>query len=442
MRILMMTNTYLPHVGGVARSVDAFTREYRRRGHRVLVVAPQFEGAPADEPDVVRVPAIQNFNGSDFAVRLPIPGYLVGALNKFEPELVHAHHPFLLGDTALRVAAGRNVPLVFTHHTMYERYTHYVPGESDLMKRYVIDLSTGYANLCDRVFAPSESVADVLRRRGVEVPLDVVPTGVDVEHFARGDRRRLRDELGIPPEATVVGHVGRLAPEKNLPFLAQAVAVVLQRRPDARFLVVGSGPSEQAIEETVAEAGAADRLHLAGVRSGQALVDAFHAMDVFAFASHSETQGMVLTEAMAAGLPTVALDAPGAREVVRDGRNGRLLPREDSDEFAASLEWVLENPERREMLRQAARETAEEFSMPRCAERALAIYGQLLEETKTSKAHHAQDAANPWEAALRLIEAQWDLWSAKAHAAGTAVASKQRRPKRKGWLERLRRLWG
>src|SRR3972149_4534000 len=187
MNILMMTNTFTPHTGGVARSVESFTAEYRRLGPRGLVVAPVFEGMPSEEEDVLRVPAIQKFNGSDFSVRLPIPSFLFPELDRFRPDIVHTHHPFLLGDTALRVAALRNVPLVFTHHTLYEQYTHYVPGDSPALKRFVVELSTGYANLSDQVIAPRERIALILQGRGGKVPIEVIPTGVNVEQFARGD---------------------------------------------------------------------------------------------------------------------------------------------------------------------------------------------------------------------------------------------------------------
>jgi glycosyltransferase involved in cell wall biosynthesis len=130
MNLLMMTNTYSPFVGGVARSVESFTEEFRRRGHRVMVVAPASPGAHKSEADVLRIPAIQKFNGSDFSLRLPVPGFLFSALEKFRPDVVHSHHPYLLGDTALRISALRNVPLVFTHHSMYEKFTHYVSGDS------------------------------------------------------------------------------------------------------------------------------------------------------------------------------------------------------------------------------------------------------------------------------------------------------------------------
>ena len=231
MRIVMMTNTFLPMVGGVSRSVAWFSEAFRQAGHRVLVVAPEFDGGMADEADVVRVPAIRNFNGSDFSIGLPLPGTLLPVLEDFGPQVIHAHHPFLLGDTALRAAARFNVPAVFTHHTMYEQYTHYVPGDSEAMRQFAIRLATEFANLCDQVIAPSESVAAILCSRGVASPIATVPTGIDTAAFAAGDRSQGRAELGLPEHAAVVGHVGRLAAEKNLSFLAAALAAAARQRP-------------------------------------------------------------------------------------------------------------------------------------------------------------------------------------------------------------------
>lgn len=418
MKIVLMTNTYLPHVGGVARSVETFTREYRALGHRVIVVAPEFEGMPADEVDCIRVPALQNFNGSDFSVRLPLPGFVQAQLADFKPDIVHAHHPFLLGENAMRLAAAQNVPLIFTHHTMYEQYTHYVPGDSPALARFVMQLTTDFANLCDRVFAPSESVASVLRDRGVIVPLDVVPTGVDVAAFTKGDRRPMRRELSIPEDAFVIGHVGRLAREKNLEFLAEAVAWVVKSHPRAYFLVVGCGPAEEAIRKSFQRRRLLDRLRLAGSRSGQELIDSYHAMDLFAFASRSETQGMVLLEAMAAGLPVVAIDAPGAREVVIDRENGRLLPSQSRRTFAAALLGISNSSiKTRERLAAAARRTAGHYSTRLCAEKALAAYQEAI--TLERRARPIEDGQ--LESLTRLIATEWGLWTNVARAAGRAV---------------------
>ena len=195
MKICMMTNTYLPHVGGVARSVSTFADEYRKLGNDVLVVAPDFEGPPLPRRHaaiVERVPAIQKFNGSDFSVSLPLAGGLSDRIDGFAADIVHAHHPFLLGDTALRIGSKKNVPVVFTHHTRYEDYTHYVPFDSPTLKEMAINLSTEFANLCDGVIAPSQSIAQLIRRRGVKTPIAVVPTGVDVKALASG----VRDQIG------------------------------------------------------------------------------------------------------------------------------------------------------------------------------------------------------------------------------------------------------
>jgi glycosyltransferase involved in cell wall biosynthesis len=307
---------------------------------------------------------------------------------------------------------------VFTHHTQYEKYTHYVPGSSPTMQRFAVELSTGYCNLCDAVIAPSESIAAMLREQGVTTPVEVVPTGVDVAHFARGDGAAARRELGIDAGAFVVGHVGRLAPEKNLGFLAAAVARFLRARSDAHFLVVGAGPSEAELRARCAEQGAADRLHLAGSLSGSKLADAYAAADVFAFASQSETQGMVLTEAMAAGLAVVAVDANGVREVVRDGENGRLLAREDVEAFAAALDWIAtrSTAERAALVAQA-RATAERFSLAHCADRALALYDRLIDRGYVP--HEIQ--SSPWQATLRWLDKEWQLIATVAGAVGATV---------------------
>jgi glycosyltransferase involved in cell wall biosynthesis len=160
--------------------------------------------------------------------------------------------------------------------------------------------------------------------------------------------------------------LGRLAPEKNLEFLAEVLTTFLKTERRAHFLVVGRGPSERAIQKIFSGKGMADRLHSIGILDNPLLASAYRAMDVFAFASKSETQGMVLTEAMAAGVPVVALDAPGAREVVEDHHNGRLLHSETLEEFSSALQWVASlPPEQMQLLKQGAKGTATAFSMER-----------------------------------------------------------------------------
>ncbi len=425
MKIVMVTNTYLPHVGGVARSVEVFSAEYRRRGHRVLVVCPEFEGAPEGERDVIRIPALQHFNGSDFSVVLAAPPSLRAEVERFGPDIIHSHHPFLLGASAVRLARVLDVPLVFTHHTMYERYTHYVPGDSEAMRRFAVNMSTNYANLSDAVFAPSETVAGVLRERGVHAPIHVVPTGIRLDRFAEGSGEGMRAVLDIPPGALVIGHVGRFAPEKNLSFLATAVARFLAECPHAHALFVGGGPSLGMLKETLASV--VDRVHFTGVLEGRFLISAYKAMDVFAFSSLSETQGIVLVEAMAAGVPVVALAAAGVNDVVRDGENGRVLDAGVENAFVAALRWTAErSTPQRAALRAAALQTAHAFSMETAADTALGVYDAQLRQPRRSR----EAAEEAWGRTMRLLRTEWDLIVNMADAAVSRPDSPKKRRQR------------
>ena len=205
----------------------------------------------------------------------------------------------------------------------------------------MIELATGYENLCDHVISPSESIAELLASRGVTAPITAIPTGVQFDSYYQGNGSVIRKEMSIPENAFVVGHLGRLAPEKNLKFLSEAVGDFLVNHERAHFLVIGTGPSSSLMLSYFTNAGLVERVHFTGSVSGDCLINAYHAMDVFAFASKSETQGMVLTEAMCAGIPVIALDAPGAREVVRDEVNRRLLMSEDVASYADALSWAM-----------------------------------------------------------------------------------------------------
>lgn len=419
MRIMMMTNTYLPHVGGVARSVSAFSDALRRKGHDVLVVAPKFEAMSTDETDVVRVTALQKFNGSDFSVIVPSDGFLQEQLDAFRPDILHSHHPFLLGGAAQRLAAINSIPLVFTHHTLYEQYTHYAPGDSQFMKRFVAALSTEYANLAQLVIAPSESIRDLLGERGVFTPIQVIPTGVAEIFFNVGDGPAFRKVMGIPANAFVVGHVGRLALEKNLVFMAEAVADFMKGNPDAWFLLVGTGSARVEMESIFKKHQVEQRVVSAGSLGQPILTSAYRAMDVFAFASQSETQGMVLTEAMATRTPVVAVDASGVREVLRDRQNGIMLKQQSHNGFVSALQALHDSsPQQRGRYRRRALQTAQQFSLANCADQLELQYQHLL----ASSAVANPEAVDAWETVRKKLSAEWSIVSNLASAAGKALA--------------------
>ncbi len=418
MNILMMTNTYAPIVGGLEKSIQIFTESLRKHGHKVLVVAPEFEGMPEKENKVVRVPAVKDVAHTSFSINLPIPGLASKTIEAFQPDVIHTHHPFFVGDMALRMAGQYNIPLVFTYHTNFEDYTHMLPLDNDGTKQFLIQLSAGFANMADRVIVPSESIRRVLKRRDVKTTTHVVPTGVDVESFGQGSGVSLRKKLGIAHKAFVVGHLGRLSDEKNLDFLMEPLCLFLQKKRKAHVLVIGKGPAEEEMKRYFKRGGVNERVHFPGVLRDQDLIDAYHAMDIFAFASKSETQGMVVTEAMASGLPVVALDAPGVREVVKDKVNGRLLKKENVLAFTDAMEWCCDKEEASfDKLVAAANKTAKDFSIEKCTTKALRVYKQAIHS-----AHDDKDQKT-WDEWVGRIQTEWGLLKNLGQAIQSSIKS-------------------
>ncbi len=418
MNILMMTNTYFPMVGGLEQSVYSFSEAFRSLGHEVLIVTPAFGGAPKEEPGVIRIPAFQKFGGTVFSVNFPISGLLKRYVKEFVPDMVHSHGPFFMGDFALRLSRQHAIPLVFTYHCMFEQYVHDWPVQNEGVKRFMVKLAAGYANLADQVVTPSESVKDILLKRGVKTPMEVIPTGIDAQRFSKGDGKAFRRRNCIPPDALVVGHAGRLAPEKNLEFLTNCMVELLKKDPRVHALIVGKGPSETIIKDAFVKAGLEKRLHLTGVLRYQDLVDAYFAMDIFAFASLSETQGIVLIEAMAAGVPVVALDAPGVREVVEDYHNGRLLNEMDRQSFVDALIWVLSrSPEELQTIKQVVRMTVQKYPIQSAAKHMLEIYDKIRSRRSISLGKkNSSRYLSLWR-----MRSEWDICSNYIKSVVTSV---------------------
>jgi glycosyltransferase involved in cell wall biosynthesis len=410
MRVAMFTNTYLPLLGGVERSVATAAAALRDLGHHCLVVAPSAAGAAA-EPGTLRLRSVEGLAGTAFSYRLPGSRDLRRRLRGFLPDVVHAHHPFMLGETGVRLARGGGLPVVFTCHTRWERF---VPAGWPLLRRLAQRLPVVFANLCDLAIAPTPSIARLLHRRGVAAPIAVVPTGIDVAFFASGSRQRGRSRWGCAADEPVIGHVGRLVREKNVAFVAES-ALAFLRRSAGRLLLVGEGPLADDVERRFAAAGRGEQLVRTGRLDGEMLADAYAAMDVLAFAARTDTQGLVLAEAAAAGCPIVALDAPGPRDFV-DASNGLLLPATATPEaFAAGLAAACD-PGAQARLAAGARRCARAYDHLDCTHRLVAAYEEAAARW-SSRARSRRRRARFW---WRLV-AEWELLGQKAALARAAL---------------------
>lgn len=380
MNIAFFTNNYKPFVGGVPIAIENLANELRRHGHHVHIFAPEYGKGDEEDVDVFRTWSIKNFNDSSFVLPIPLALSTYLTFNDVQADVVHVHHPFLLGISGLRAARAENLPVVFTYHTQYEKYAHYLPWDSTMVREMAVGIATRFANSCDAVIAPSTDIQKQLVERGVDVPIRVIPTGVDLSQFEQGSPAFLRDRFGLAQGDKILLFVSRLAKEKNVSLLLDAFGKLARQMPEAHFVLVGSGEEEQALQDEARSAGLESRVHFTGTLSGEELIGAYKSADLFVFASVTETQGMVVLEAMAGGCPVVAVDAPGVRDVVEEGSNGFLVSDGDTEQFAAQCQRILQDPQLHAAFREAALQRAQQLSLSSTTTKVEQLYQDVIRE--------------------------------------------------------------
>jgi 1,2-diacylglycerol 3-alpha-glucosyltransferase len=382
-RIALFTNNYLPFCGGVTISVETLRRGLEGRGHEVWVMAPRFRGVPDGDAGVLRYPSIPATTYPEFPLAIPYAPAVTARVRALDVDVFHAHHPFLLGPAAARLARRAGRPVVFTYHTRYEKYAHYVPLTRAVVETAAVRLSTRFAARVDAVIAPSVVVRDELKRRGVRAPVAVIPTGVDLAHFRPGDQQAARRALGLPAGDPVLLYVGRLDREKSVDRVLLAFEHVASTVPRARLLVVGHGKEAERLRRRAAALSAAGGVQFLGVRAHDRLPLCYQAADLFVFASETETQGLVLAEAAACGLPAVAVNASGCDEVVRDGETGLLTKPADTALAEAAIGLLLDG-DRRAAMAARARDVAErDFDVRLQLDRTLDVYADAAARVRS-----------------------------------------------------------
>jgi glycosyltransferase involved in cell wall biosynthesis len=401
-KVAFFTHPFAPIVGGIESSVATFAEDLRALGHEVLIVTSTRGTSSASEPGLLRTSPLAD---RDRLSPASDRDRLFPALDAFGPDLIHVHQPFLLGRRAQDYATSRGLPLVFTHHTLYHREedrSHL--GEFAVLESAARELAIAFSARCDAVVAPTGSIAGLLRDQGVSGAIAVVPTGIDTARFALGDGARFRKRHGIPAGAFVVGHLGRLVPAKRIAFLIESIVAFLAGAPGAVALICGEGEMAAPLAEAFAIAGLSDRLHLLGRLDEGEIADAYAAMDVFAFASLTDTQGLVLAEAMAAGVPVLALRATGPQDLVVDGLSGRLLePSATPAEFARALAAFRDGPDRLRFAAEARRRSLD-YDRRTCAEALLAVYD---EASATSRDRTPDPRDRDLAALHERVEREW-----------------------------------
>lgn len=444
MNIAMMTNSFAPLVGGVSVSVERLARGLRDVGHRVTIFAPDYPelevspkmgkqpGLCSDDqlqpglPSAAHGPS-QGDEEEDDLVRCPIMGSVgsfplpsVFALKPFQEfkkrrfDLIHVHHPMFMGNIAWALSNIHHLPLIFTWHTLYGQYMHYLgwmrqlehqakEGRTEMVRDLASKIHSficekvvswyigAFARRCNLVLVPSPGIKEILGQQAEDTPVVILPTGIPDLFFAGPDQevREIRQRWA-PGGRHLFCTVSRLGKEKNITFLLQAAAAYKKKRGDSfRLLVIGDGPEKEQLEEEANDLELTGQVSFPGSIPNERLNAFYHAADVFLFSSKTETQGIVLLEAMAAGIPVVALEASGVRDVVVDGSNGRLV-NEALEEFVSALDHLCHDEETYRNCAQAALKTARSYSTAAVATLAENTYLEAIAGHRKETAHDLQ----------------------------------------------------
>ncbi|PXX93792.1 glycosyl transferase family 1 [Marinobacter vulgaris] len=388
LRVAMFTNNYLPFIGGVPISIERLRKGLETLGDTILIVCPRYRDQPQQETNVLRVPSLLSM-GEDREFRLA--NIFLSRIRKrvkaFKPDIIHLHHPIWLGGSlGLFIARRLKVPAVYTYHTRLEHYAHFVPLPGSLFRNLIShELIKHFANKCNGVIVPTYSTEEYLRMIGVKSPVFVQPTGIEYQRFqevADEDVRKLRDSLNIVDEIVFVS-VSRLSNEKNIDFMIDAIDA-LRRRSDRpfRFLMIGEGHQHERLQQRIDELELQDCFTLVGSIPPDEMATWYHLGDAFLFASKSETQGMVILEAMAAGLPVVAVRSSGIDDVVRHGFNGFKTP-EKQDQWCERVRQLLEDDALRQEMADHALEFAADYSVEQFARDIREIYALTLAQSSS-----------------------------------------------------------
>ena len=385
MKIAIFTNNYLPNPFGVSMSIESFRKEFERLGHTVYIFAPSFKGHIDENKNVFRYPAFDlSFRGIRFPIVIPYSHRISRILENLEIDVIHAQHPNLLGWEARRWAKKKNVPLVFTWHTLYDKYAHFAPLVPEKIAAWwAINNARKFADSSDRIVVPTKSVEKIIQDWGVKNKnIVAIPTGVEESFFQNTDREKMRKQLNIADNEVVLLLVSRMTAEKNVEFLVRAVVDVLQKNKKVKFVLAGEGSELLILKKMIADTGLSRQVIFPGIVSRDVVKNIYAAADIFVYASKSETQGMIISEAMILGLPVVAVMATGISDTVIDGETG-FLTNENEKQFAFKVEKLIADNDLREKFGENGKRIAlENYTSNICAQKMLNLYEKTIERKK------------------------------------------------------------
>jgi 1,2-diacylglycerol 3-alpha-glucosyltransferase len=389
MKILFISDVYFPRVNGVSTSIKTFIDQLALLGHQIDLIAPDYGKQHANEPNIKRIPARSiYFDPEDKLMKYGEALKLLPELEKADYDIIHINTPFVAHYLGLKLAKLLNIPCVETYHTFFEDYLHhYLPWIPQSAARGIARfISKKQCNAVDAVVVPSQPMLDVLRAYGIKTTANVIPTGLQAGSFADADGIMFKKIYGIENNRPMLLYVGRVAFEKNIPFLFEMIKVLAERHPNVLLVVAGEGPAERALHQLAITLKIEDNVKFIGYLDRDTELNAcYRSADVFVFSSKSETQGLVLLEAMAQGTPVVAIAELGTASILVEGE-GAMISSENTTEFAEKVASLIEDHEQRNTLGESAKDyTLRMWTAEVQAQRMASFYQKTIEQYQLKK---------------------------------------------------------
>jgi 1,2-diacylglycerol 3-alpha-glucosyltransferase len=386
MRILMISDVYFPRVNGVSTSIQSFANELILQGHELTLITPDYGKNTEENFNIIRVPSRRVVvDPEDRMMKMQWMLEQAGELTGY--DLIHIQTPFVAHYLGLKLARRLKLPVIETYHTYFEEYLYnYVPYLPKGLLRFAArHFSSSQCNSVDRVIVPSPPIENALRDYGVETDISVIPTGLNLPLFNAGDGAHFRQKHGIDANRPVALYVGRIAHEKNIRFLFDAMKQAMEQLPEMLFIVAGEGPAEKWLYRKVDKSSLKDNVMFIGYMDRNTeLLDCYRAADLFVFASRTETQGLVLLEAMAIGTPVVSTAVLGTKSILSDG-NGALIAKENHNDFSSKVVHLLKDIHARDKLARSGQEYVKNWSISATSEKLLEQYRALITESSNQE---------------------------------------------------------
>ena len=377
MRIGFFTDGFLPQPNGVATSVSESAKELERRGHEVFIIAPKYPGYIDHSTNVIRLPSIKVLKLPETRLAPSFPDKSLGKIFSMDFDIIHGHSGGPITFLGREIARAKDIPFVITYHTLWNRYTHYFFKGKIVTPKLMERATKIFANRVDYLIAPTSRVEHELRSYGIKKPIAIIPSGIDIEKFQNSKKGFLRKKLGLGDEPLLL-FVGRLSREKSVEFLIRAFQDVARHAPGTHFAIVGEGQDKKRLEQLAKKIKVGKNVHFIGKIKNDEIHQIYPDATVFVFSSTTETQGLVILEALASGVPVVAIDDP-AYECIKNGENGYLV-KKDKIEFAFQTLAIINNNKLHSDLSIKAKLSSQEFSVKTMVDKLEPVYYGLLEK--------------------------------------------------------------